>query len=125
MSDGAMCPVPQDHPLMIAWTAYKATPEYANTLHWASLETIPQQAGVTADPMANQPVPGEMRKRYAEGSLWAAFLAGFHAGNENAAGLHESVNPASDQERHDGSPGAGAMGAVIEYRDRIRRSVQL
>jgi hypothetical protein len=34
--------------------------------------------------------------------------------------LHESVSPASDEERLHGSPGAGAMGAVIEYRDAIR-----
>lgn len=39
---------------------------------------------------------------------------------EEAAALHESINPASDDERYRGSPGAGAMGAVIEYRDRIR-----
>lgn len=39
---------------------------------------------------------------------------------ERCASLHESVNSASDQERFDGHPGAGAMGAVIEYRDLIR-----
>ena len=43
------------------------------------------------------------------------------AEREACAALHESVNPASDQERHDKSPGAGAMGAVIEYRDLIRK----
>lgn len=41
-------------------------------------------------------------------------------GVEDAAALHESVNPASDDERIKGHPGAGAMGAVIEYRDKIR-----
>lgn len=40
---------------------------------------------------------------------------------ERAAALHESINPASDDERASGTPGAGAMGAVIEYRDAIRR----
>lgn len=39
---------------------------------------------------------------------------------EEAAQFHESVNPASDAERLAGAPGAGAMGAVIEYRDGIR-----
>lgn len=39
---------------------------------------------------------------------------------EHCAMLHESVNPASDIERHHGDPGAGAMAAVIEYRDLIR-----
>ena len=42
------------------------------------------------------------------------------AERERCAQLHESINPASDQERHNGDPGAGAMGAVIEYRDKIR-----
>lgn len=39
---------------------------------------------------------------------------------EAAAGVHESVSPASDEEREHGDPGAGAMGAVIEYRDKVR-----
>lgn len=40
---------------------------------------------------------------------------------EAACGLHESIDPASDMERLRGDPGAGAMGAVIEYRDKLRR----
>lgn len=39
---------------------------------------------------------------------------------EEAARLYESINPASDEERLHGAPGAGAMGAVLEYRDAIR-----
>ncbi len=39
---------------------------------------------------------------------------------ERCAMLHESVNVASDDERFHGHPGAGAIGAVIEYRDLIR-----
>lgn len=39
---------------------------------------------------------------------------------ERCAMLHESINVASDGERLAGHPGAGAMGAVIEYRDLIR-----
>lgn len=39
---------------------------------------------------------------------------------ERCAMLHESVNPASDDERLHHDPGAGAMGAVLEYRDLIR-----
>lgn len=41
------------------------------------------------------------------------------AERERCARLHESINPASDAERLNGDPGAGAMGAVIEYRDKI------
>lgn len=92
-----MAPVPDDHPLMQAWTAYKATEEHANSLRWAAT--------------------------HPEGSLWAAFMAGFQAATKRAGNLHERVNPASDQERHDGDPGAGAMGAVIEYRDLIRSAL--
>lgn len=40
---------------------------------------------------------------------------------ERAASLHEIINPASDEERANSVPGAGAMGAVIEYRDAIRK----
>jgi hypothetical protein len=45
---------------------------------------------------------------------------GYTTGLEDAAALYESVSPASDDERLKGHPGAGAMGAVIEYRDKIR-----
>lgn len=40
---------------------------------------------------------------------------------DRAASLHESINPASDEERSKNVPGCGAMGAVIEYRDAIRK----
>lgn len=43
------------------------------------------------------------------------------AERERCARLHEMVSPASDDERLNGVPGAGAMGAVIEYRDLIRK----
>ena len=46
-------PVPETDPLMIAWQAYKATEEYANTRRWATHET------------------------HVDGSLWAAFVAGW------------------------------------------------
>lgn len=39
---------------------------------------------------------------------------------EEAARLHENIDPACDHERQKGHPGAGAMGAVIRYRDAIR-----
>ena len=40
---------------------------------------------------------------------------------EEAAMLHEQIDCASDAERLADIPGAGAMGAVIEYRDAIRK----
>jgi hypothetical protein len=91
-----MAAVPKDHPLMKAWEEYRSSPAYTNTFKWAA----------------------DLEHR--QGSLWAAFVAGFDAATERAASLHESVNPASDDERHDHIPGAGAMGAVIQYRDLIR-----
>ena len=89
----------KDNPLMIAWANYKATEEYTNTKHWAA------------------------RPEHVDGSLWAAFEAGFRAATEWAANLHEQVNSASNAERLNGTPGAGAMGAVIEYRDKIRQTI--
>lgn len=63
MSD-TMAPVPNDHPMMIAWQAYKTTDEYANTRKWA------------------------LHEAHVDGSLWAAFVAGFHAANAMAEDSH-------------------------------------
>lgn len=52
MTATAQSPLSANHPLMLAWEAYKATDEYANTKRWAS------------------------HPEHAEGSLWAAFVAG-------------------------------------------------
>lgn len=88
--------VSADHPLMKAWEKYRVSDDWRTAFkNAANLE-------------------------YRTGVLWAAFLAGFNAATERAASLHEQINPASDMERLDKVPGAGAMGAVIEYRDRIR-----
>ncbi len=48
-------PVAKDSPLWIAWNAYKSTEEYANTRRWTAHE------------------------EHRDGSLWAAFEAGFSA----------------------------------------------
>lgn len=119
----AMSPVPANHPLMIAWTEYQKTEEFKNTLHWAT-QNIVISTQETA-PEANRVNPEEERKRRALGSLWAAFMSGFKVATEAAALLHEQINPASDDERHNKVPGAGAMGAVIEYRDTIRKTARL
>ena len=50
-----MSPVPKDSPLMKEWDSYKATKEFANTRKWA------------------------LYKEHVEGSLWAAFVAGYEA----------------------------------------------
>lgn len=117
---GAAMQCPPDHPLMVAWNEYQKTDDFKNTKHWAT-KNIVITTQETA-PEANRVNPEEERDRRAMGSLWAAFMAGFNAATERAASLHESINPASDDERLHKVPGAGAMGAVIEYRDTIRRS---
>lgn len=58
-------PVAKDSPLWRAWQAYKETPEYANTLHWA------------------------VQPEHAEGSLWAAFSVGF-LGSSGAGTPHDT-----------------------------------
>lgn len=86
-----------NEPVMVAWDEYKKTEDYANSKRWAA------------------------HREHTEGSLWAAFAEGFRLATERAAALHESVDPASDEERLNTVPGAGGMGAVIQYRDMIRR----
>lgn len=65
----AMTPVASDDPRMIAWKAYVSTPEYANSRKWALAVNY-------EDGRAIRP---EMHEQNVEGSLWAAFIAGFEA----------------------------------------------
>ncbi len=60
--------------------------------------------------------------RIANAEYLAVKIAELPGGAEHYARLYESVNPASDDERARGHPGAGAMAAVIEFRDLIRKS---
>lgn len=78
-------PCPKDSPLMIAWEAYKSTDNYANTRFWAT-RYIPED-----DPAAIEriratganPATKANKEQYVEGSLWAAFMAGYLAVNPN------------------------------------------
>ena len=63
-NDRSMTPADPTGPLMQAWTRYKETADYLNTLSWAT------------------------RPEHTEGSLWAAFEAGFASGS--FAALRES-----------------------------------
>jgi hypothetical protein len=82
MSDAAS-PVPADHPLMLAWNAYKETEEFKNSKKWALTIAPMIQAG---DPDAERKrfslMPIEQRETHVDGSLWAAFMAGFAAAEE-------------------------------------------
>lgn len=52
-----MTPVPPDHPMMIAWTAYRASPGFDTAMSWLAHE------------------------EHREGQMWAAFMAGWQAGH--------------------------------------------
>lgn len=91
--------MPLTHPLRAAWEQYKQSDKYKNTRKWAA------------------------HPEHLEGSLWGVWLAAYTAATERAAMLHESVDPASNEERLNKVPGAGAMAAVVEYRDLIRRTL--
>lgn len=65
----AMQKVPDDHPLMIAWEKYKVTEEAASADKWA--RTIRLSELLQGEVIVSHP--------YLEGSLWAAFVAGFKA----------------------------------------------
>lgn len=64
-----MTPVSPDDPLMIAWTAYKSTEDFSNSLKWA----------MAYEYSAGRPIAESQRVAHAEGSLWAAFMQGFKA----------------------------------------------
>lgn len=65
----ASAPCPDDHPLMIAWTKYRHTEEAANSDKWARTIHV-------SGPMQGQII---VSHPHTEGSLWAAFMAGFEA----------------------------------------------
>ncbi len=117
-----MRPCDPNSALMKAWADYQKSEDFVSTLRWVTAEQRVDLTKPPADPSANR-IGIEQLDRAAQGSLWAAFMAGFLAATERAASLHESVDPASSEERLAKVPGAGAMGAVIEYRDLIRANL--
>lgn len=61
--------VPADDPLMIAWKAYQATDEYANTFKWATDPSLRHR----------REEDRQRREQHFEGTLWAAFIEGYEA----------------------------------------------
>lgn len=53
-------------------------------------------------------------------AFWECWQAAHAAAREQAENIAGSVNNSSGYERTHNLPGGDAMGAVIEYRDRIR-----
>jgi hypothetical protein len=78
---GAMAQVPDDHPLMIAWTKYKQQEDYANSFKWATAGISPPTQ-FDLPPGAN-PLNADFYRRAVEGALWSAFLNGFAAAGGN------------------------------------------
>ena len=91
-------PVSKDSPLWLAWEAYTATEEYANTKRWA---VVPE---------------------HAEGSLWAAFERGFAAQSTPSpiagkAEMPEEVRAEVEYLRHNREIGglAGPVGNAVRW----------
>jgi hypothetical protein len=72
----AMTPCPPDSELMKAWNAYQETEDFKNSFAWVTVNQRQQQ---TRTPSGANPVTDEHRDRWAQGSMWAAFMAGFEA----------------------------------------------
>jgi hypothetical protein len=68
-----MQPLPKDHPIMKAWDAYVATPDFANSKRWAVTLRI--------SPSGDRQF---IEHPHVDGSMWAAFLAGFRFGEASA-----------------------------------------
>jgi hypothetical protein len=81
MSMPEMMALKADDPIMIAWNAYKATDDFKNSLMWATVTRYTDTGSqhFTHDEPANQ-ISNVQREQHATGSLWAAFVAGFHYG---------------------------------------------
>lgn len=84
MDNQPASPLPPDDPVMIAWSAYKATRAFKEGRDWA-LQIAPSvQAG---SPDADQRrrfeiMPLEERDRHLQWALFGAFMAGYTAGRQ-------------------------------------------
>jgi hypothetical protein len=73
----AMTPCPPDSELMRAWEIYQATDDFKNSFAWV---TVNQRHLRVGPPLpGSNPVTTQDRDRWAMGSMWAAFMAGFEA----------------------------------------------
>jgi hypothetical protein len=65
--------IPKDSPLMLEWENYKDSDEYQNSFRWAAQE------------------------EHRDGSMWAAFMAGFLPASMDAQHLADQLNAAREQ----------------------------
>lgn len=76
----AMGPCPPDSDLMKAWNAYKGSEDYENSKTWAMrIAPFVQHGSEAQKRQLFEIMPFEQRERHVDGSLWAAFMAGFAA----------------------------------------------
>lgn len=59
-------------------------------------------------------------RAYLDTSVLKTAILAAETALEYAALCHEDIDTACSHERENGDPGAGAIGAVVAYRDRIR-----
>lgn len=57
----------KNHPFMVAWKEYTASPEFANSMKWALSQKYDDGREISA----------EMHNSHVEGALWLAFTKGF------------------------------------------------
>ena len=75
ISSGVGAALSNDDPRMIEWEQFKARGEYANAVNWA---TYPS-ASVEMSEDGKGEVGITLHYDHIEGSMWAAFCAGFNA----------------------------------------------
>lgn len=78
-------PIADDHPMKVAWDAYKQTDEYANSKHWA-LRIAPIYFDADERRQAEDLMPHSQREQHVEGSLWVAFCEGYRAALSSTEG---------------------------------------
>lgn len=70
---GAMSPLQEDHPMMVAWEAFKGSDDARSAMfHAQVIQISPPEWGSPSGVQVDHP--------RLEGSLWAVFRAGFNAG---------------------------------------------
>ena len=82
MSHNVQEPIASDDPLKVAWDAYQQTEDFQNSKHWVMRVAPMIQSGSDEQRQAEDLMPHDQRERHVMGSLWAAFMAGYCAAQE-------------------------------------------
>lgn len=73
--------LPDDHPLMVAWNKYQDSEEFKSSKNWAlQIAPLVQEGDPNAEHKHRfEIMPLHQRDQLVQGSLWAAFAAGYKA----------------------------------------------